>query len=369
MSWLPRRISFKVDPWERGKAQPVCLAAAKGFGKTSQKEQAPTAKRKHKKGADLALDGSSSKAVERAVRAVEGRKVRPVDPREASKGRLDYAQVSDWGSGEPADLDALQVTSFEADSGPERPFYEQLARRLAQLERQGALRVAQPRGAEPLPPFHKWSFREMRYIQWLVDMHTVHYALEAALADAVTVAATEHYGVSESLGRVFKALECFAEERGLDRSLEIAADLNNIAKASTLSEPVELSPSPNAQTYADYLCRLGLLCTEEDEATEIEEAALRLVANAYLVHVTHLTTGMRIGAAAAEKLDLFPAQALNYFQTWPDGVLPDPLALCVANVNAAGDALSPEQREAVMQELPKAMPKISLLLTPLAHTK
>lgn len=44
------------------------------------------------------------------------------------------SQVSDWGSGEPADLDALQVTSFEANSGPERPFYEQLARRLAQLE-------------------------------------------------------------------------------------------------------------------------------------------------------------------------------------------------------------------------------------------
>ena len=42
--------------------------------------------------------------------------------------------MSDWGSGEPADLDALQVTSFEADGGPERPFYEQLARRLAQLE-------------------------------------------------------------------------------------------------------------------------------------------------------------------------------------------------------------------------------------------
>ena len=43
-------------------------------------------------------------------------------------------QVSDWGTGEPADLDSLRVTSFEGDAGPEKPFYEQLARRLAQLE-------------------------------------------------------------------------------------------------------------------------------------------------------------------------------------------------------------------------------------------
>ena len=33
----------------------------------------------------------------------------------------------------------------------------------------------------------------MRYVQWLVDMHSVHYTLEAAVADATTVAATEHY--------------------------------------------------------------------------------------------------------------------------------------------------------------------------------
>lgn len=37
-------------------------------------------------------------------------------------------------------------------------------------------------------------------------------------------------------------------------------------------------------------------------------AHCRLVANAYLLHVTHLTTGMRIGAAAAEKLNLFPVR-------------------------------------------------------------
>ena len=35
----------------------------------------------------------------------------------------------------------------------------------------------------------------------------------------------------------------------------------------------------------------------------------RLLANAYSLHIAHLTTGMRIGAAAAEKLDLFPVRA------------------------------------------------------------
>lgn len=61
------------------------------------------------------------------------------------------------------------------------------------------------------------------------------------------------------------------------------------------------------------------------------------------------------------------AQALNFYRTWPDEVLGDPLAQCVANVNAAGKLLTAEQREAVMEELPNAMPKIGLLLTPLAH--
>ena len=64
---------------------------------------------------------------------------------------------------------------------------------------------------------------------------------------------------------------------------------------------------------------------------------------------------------------LLQAQALNFYRTWPDEVLENPLTQCVANVNAAGEQLSDEQREAVMEELPKAMPKIGLLLSTLAH--
>ena len=50
-----------------------------------------------------------AQAVEKALKAVDG-KVRPVDPNEAFKGRLDYAQVKDWGSGNADEADALQAS-------------------------------------------------------------------------------------------------------------------------------------------------------------------------------------------------------------------------------------------------------------------
>ena len=62
------------------------------------------------------------------------------------------------------------------------------------MQAAGDLRVVRAEGAAPLPPFERWSFREERYIQWLADMQAAHLTLEAAVADAITVAATEHYG-------------------------------------------------------------------------------------------------------------------------------------------------------------------------------
>ena len=51
--------------------------------------------------------------------------------------------MKDWGSGEPADLGELQVESFSQDlfSDHSKPFYEQLARRLEELQVRNCLHV------------------------------------------------------------------------------------------------------------------------------------------------------------------------------------------------------------------------------------
>ena len=68
------------------------------------------------------------------------------------------------------------------------------------MQAAGELQVAPRPGAAPLPPFQRWSFREERYIQWLADMQAAHLTLEAAVADASAVAATEHYGAYPRAG-------------------------------------------------------------------------------------------------------------------------------------------------------------------------
>lgn len=93
------------------------------------------------------------------------------------------------------------------------------------------------------------------------------------MSDAIFVCADEN----ESLKRAFAALAFFTETKGLHRSLEIAADLNSIAKVSTLEHAIELKPSANSNAYKEYLVKLAESCTEEDVShpEQIEEAALR----------------------------------------------------------------------------------------------
>lgn len=45
--------------------------------------------------------------------------------------------------------------------------------------------MAQGKGAAPLPPYERWSFRKRRYLQFLVDQFAVNHMLEAAVMAAV----------------------------------------------------------------------------------------------------------------------------------------------------------------------------------------
>lgn len=56
-------------------------------------------------------------------------------------------------------------------------------------------------------------------------------------------------------------------------------------------------------------CNVHCMCLQA--AANVLLHVPRLLANAYSLHIAHLTTGMRIGATAAEKLDLFPVRALS----------------------------------------------------------
>jgi hypothetical protein len=66
----------------------------------------------------------------------EGGVVRPVDAKEAAKGRVDYAKIKDWGTGGGKDIGELRVESFSSDIASKKklPLYEALAKRLEVLQ-------------------------------------------------------------------------------------------------------------------------------------------------------------------------------------------------------------------------------------------
>ena len=66
------------------------------------------------------------------------------------------------------------------------------------------------------------------------------------------------------------AIECFSEARGLDRSLEIAADLNNLESSDPAS-----SVSPAAANYVAYLKNIAQLSLDTANSKHSQEACLK----------------------------------------------------------------------------------------------
>lgn len=265
-------------------------------------------------------------------------------------------------------------------------------------------------------------------MQYLTDLLAVHTALEQALlavaptaADASAAAPEAGSSSSGPKGSATETTEAgaggltlvgalrqlAADTRGLQRTLAIRHDMVRLvttsqtdgsentagsngsssgsanatagaaAAAGTAAEQLSAAiprVGTMAKTYAAYVSKISSELSAAlaaggggSPSAAAEAAAAKLLAHAYSLHVTHLTTGQRIGATAAERLGLFGRGATSTYMEYPPEVA-DPMRSFVQAVNAAGSQLrSAADRGAVFDELPEAMKNTALLLQALAH--
>ncbi|CAM6090515.1 unnamed protein product [Calypogeia fissa] len=292
-----------------------------------------------------------------------------IDPAQAKFGKVDFVRVQNWGSdGEDSPkLEDLKVKSFSpaatsAQNNKDGPFYEKLVNRLQLLESKGEIAVAQ---AKPLPTFDRWAFREMRYVQFLVDELSVFEALRdtiGAIRKERCRAVAEKLEEVVPFGGAASALGLFEAELGLDRCEALSADITAILSSSG-SEV--LTANTQAVGYAKYIRQLGKASLEDGERAK--EACLKLLAHLFAVYVSHLTTGMRIGAKALDNVvSLRQIKAVRFYRDYPQEVK-DPLKLFMTTINSAGSYITlDDDHEQVMEELAKAFQRTSLLLSTLA---
>jgi hypothetical protein len=285
------------------------------------------------------------------------------------------------------------------------------------------------RGAKPYMPFEAWQYNLQRYKQYLAEIVAVHQAIEAALQLALSAqnpsssssssssgqAAWAVPGRNEQVLQAYSALQCFGLESGLWRAAAAAADLHTLSAAAhgakgdssstagsqqpnsqgaahkqKSSSQAEVQASQNAVAYGRYILQLGQAAAAAPaeaaaaagaataaaagssstglSAGEAEgrAAALKLLAHAYALQVQQQCLGARIGAAATEKLQLLPARALAVYMDYPDNIKGEPVEHLMELTDAAGQMLDAAGRQAVFEELPKALKKSALMLAPLA---
>ena len=300
-------------------------------------------------------------------------------------------RVKDWGTGAPDDLGNLQMAAPLQTYAAGESLYEFLARQLEALQAEGVLEVARPKGTPPPPPFSQWAFAQPHYLQYLTDLYTVHSALESSLQQAsnsIESYSTSGSGTNESVAQL--VVHMLGPHQELARSQAIKSDIASILSTSTSSsstkennnftvlpqvpqegqemetETEDETASPNAAAYAQRLRRLGTQCTQSEDEQEFVSNCLKLAAHVYVVTLTLLTAGARVGAAATEKMNLFARNAVAVFQEYPELAEDSALKVFRKNVDALGKELSVEEQDVVLRELPIAMRSTAVLLHALA---
>ncbi|CAM6017915.1 unnamed protein product [Sphagnum balticum] len=307
--------------------------------------------------------------VDKETAAEQSRKL-GIDPQVAAKGKVDFVRVETWaGDGTEAALENLPMKSFSpafiADEDT-APFYEQLVRRLQLLDSKGEISVAQGR---PIPPFERWSFSTNHYIQFLQDQLAVYSVLKDVIAAVKNSKSSGNTGPRSSgdgsSSQAVRAVTLFDTVLGLDRTKELTADIAAVSGAAAADSDLHtpsLEPTTQTTAYVKYIEQVG-----RNAAAELStEACLQLLAHIFAIHVAHLTTGMRVGAKAVERLSIVKkSRAVHFYRDYPQQAQ-DPLRVLIAAVNTAGSYLLPEEREQVMQELANAIQRTSLLFAVLA---
>jgi hypothetical protein len=319
-----------------------------------------------------------------SVSAAASPPVRPIDAREAARGRVELVNVRNWGGGgERAEAGELEVVSVRTLVGGKEgapsadpsaaspsappPLHVALAQQLQLAEARGALSIAASPSSRALPPFELWSFSEHSYAQYLADHAEAHAALDDAVDEAAEAAEAARPS-SDPLLKAALALRWFSRARGLARGDAYRSDLQAMSAATT-------PPSNGAAALAKQLRRLG-----RDAATSSDhDAALKLAAHAYALRAAHFSGSGRITAAAEARLQLSRRGALAAVARYggaaarsPSSPLPPPAAFS-ADVDAYGrEMMGGEEGDhaawaaPMFAELPAAFRKASALLDGLA---
>jgi hypothetical protein len=280
---------------------------------------------------------------------------------------VDYVKVKDWGTGQREEVGELALSGSVQQLTADAPLYDRLARHLETLESQGALIVARPPGSAPLPPFLRWAFAEAHYQQYLKDLLCVHEALEGAYCRICRAMDAHVKGSRESVVERVESALVSLPIRDLARSEAIRHDLQQLRSTANQATPSGgLLPSANASAYAQFLEQLATQCERAEQDTEMIDVALKFLSHAYINMLTLLTSGVRLTAAAVEKLDLFRRDALRTHRSFPEHVS-SPLSTLRAAINEIGGFLNDGQEDTLASELPNAIRRTSLLLEALAR--
>lgn len=276
-------------------------------------------------------------------------------------GVVDVVNVRDWGEiAEPGfDVGNLRAASpirRVLDNSKELPFMSVVANFLSDAEGSGSIQPPEDVEQREIPPFERWAWREAHYEQYLVDVELVNTAMKRAVERCVSEALLDPVALGiyrgDAVARDIAQLRATraAAEAGAG---EAAAAAGEAAAAAAVAEHVQgpVVASRYAQAYAAIL-----------DAVDTPEKAN---AHVYMLSVTQLAMGNRIGSVCVEKLGLIGRNAANTYLDF-DTDKP-PLAVLTDAVNGLGDAISEDAKEAFFDELLVAASRCSLLVDSLAR--